>query len=211
MIQLIINSRRIQLENLNHIIANNLTELRKTAKMTQADVASRLNYSDKAVSKWERGESMPDIHILKTLADMYRVSVDYLLEENHGEASIPEKAKRIIHNNRMIITLLAVSLVWLVATVMYVILGLAMGTLTKLWLAYVAAVPVSLVVLLVFNSIWFNRKFNFAIITGLVWSVLLFTFLLFEIERMWLIFLIGIPAQLIIVFWSRLKSAKNLK
>lgn len=199
------------MENLNHIIANNLTELRKTAKLTQAEVGERLNYSDKAVSKWERGESMPDIHILKTLADMYGVSVDYLLEENHGEESIPEKARRVIRNNRIIITLLAVSLVWLVATVMYVILGLAMGTLQKLWFAYVAAVPVSLVVLLVFNSIWFNRKFNFAIITGLVWSVLLFTFLLFEIERMWLIFLIGIPAQLIIVFWSRLKSAKNIK
>ena len=58
------------MEELKDIIAHNLVAYRKAAGLTQAEIADKLNYSDKAVSKWERGEGMPDVAVLKTLADI---------------------------------------------------------------------------------------------------------------------------------------------
>ena len=72
---------RISMEELKTVIAKNISELRRSAMMTQLDLAERLNYSDKAVSKWERAESVPDISVLKAIADIFGVSVDYLLRE----------------------------------------------------------------------------------------------------------------------------------
>ena len=77
------------MENLKITVAKNIADLRKAANMTQLDLASRLNYSDKAVSKWERGESLPDVATLKTIAEIFSVTVDYLLQEEHLQETIP--------------------------------------------------------------------------------------------------------------------------
>ena len=69
--------------DMKRVIAKNMTELRLAKGMTQLQVAERLNYSDKAVSKWERAESIPDICILKEIADLYGVTLDYLVNEKH--------------------------------------------------------------------------------------------------------------------------------
>ena len=53
------------MEDLKQIFAENLSALRKKKGWTQMELAERLHYSDKAVSKWERGESLPDVVILK--------------------------------------------------------------------------------------------------------------------------------------------------
>lgn len=196
------------MENLNKVIAKNMQELRKTAGLTQADLAQQLNYSDKAVSKWERGESMPDVAVLKQLADLYGVTVDYLLTEEHSEKIVDDVNEKIIRKNRFIISLLATLIVWLVATIVYAALGVAMDSLEKIWLAYVVAVPVSCIVLLVFNSIWGRTKLNFLIITILMWSTLVSLYLILNVKRLWLIFLIGIPAQVMIFLSSNLKKPK---
>ena len=60
------------------IIANNIIELRKSKKWTQIELAEKLNYSDKAISKWERAESLPDVTVLQQIAALFSVSVDYL-------------------------------------------------------------------------------------------------------------------------------------
>ncbi len=196
------------MEDLKIIIAKNLRELRAASELTQSELAERINYSDKAISKWERAESLPDIQVLKQLADIYQVSVDYMLNESHSPAVQSEDAVRIIKKNRFIITLLAVSVVWLIATIAFVLLELITDAELQTWLSYVVAVPVSCIVLLVFNSIWGRHKLNFIIISVLVWSLLLIICLVFNIKNIWLIFVIGIPAQIIIALWSRLKFTK---
>jgi len=190
------------------IVAQNMRDLRTVAKITQGELALKLNYSDKAISKWERGESLPDVVVLKQLADMYGVSVDYLLTEKHEKQEMSAMAARIIKKNRLIITLLAVSVVWLVATIAYVMLGIVLSTFSKIWLAYIVAIPVSCIVLLVFNSIWGRHKFNFIIISVLMWSVILTVCLILSFKNIWLICAIGVPAQIIIALWSRLKVIK---
>ncbi|MBR5011352.1 MAG: helix-turn-helix transcriptional regulator [Clostridia bacterium] len=188
------------MDGLKKIIAKNIQELRITSSLTQAELASRLNYSDKAVSKWERGESVPDVQVLKMIAELFEVTVDYLLTDDHADSTdLPKISKKIIRRNRMVITLLATSVVWLIATIAFVIFGLALDSFSKTWLAYVVAVPVSCIVLLVFNSIWGNGKLNYLIISLLLWSTLLTVCLLISMSKIWILFVIGIPAQVMIL------------
>lgn len=190
------------MEDLKHIIAHNLSELRRSASMTQIDLAERLHYSDKAVSKWERGESIPDVGVLKEIADLFGVTVDYLLTEEHTAPR--EDVPAGLQHRRAVVTLLSVALVWLIATVVFVILGMVLPGLRGEWLAFVYAIPVSAIVLLVFNSMWGRRRRNYGIVSVLVWGLLLSAFLTYPRGMMWMIFLLGIPAQIIIWLWSRL-------
>ncbi len=173
--------------------------------MTQAELAQRLNYSDKAISKWERGESIPDVAVLRDIGALYGVGVDWLLSDTHDEsAHEPTRHERV---NRLVITLLSVSLVWLIATILFVILELIpLKSSVGIWIVYVYAVPVSCIVLIVFNSLWGKRKRNFLIISALVWSLLASVYVTFLPLDLYLIFIIGIPAQLIIILWANLKS-----
>lgn len=187
------------------IVANNISELRKAIPLTQAELAEKLNYSDKAISKWERGESLPDVFVLKEIADIFGVTVDYLLEEVHSLSAKMQSVPRQIKRNRLLISMLSFFAVWLVATTAYVVLGLS-ADVSKDWLAFVYAVPVSAVVLIVFNSVWGCPKYNFVIISVLLWSTLACIYLTVGDFGNWLLFIVGIPAQVIIILWSGIKA-----
>ncbi|MEE0946995.1 MAG: helix-turn-helix transcriptional regulator [Acutalibacteraceae bacterium] len=195
------------MEDLKQIIAGNIQELRKEKKMTQNDLAALVNYTDKAVSKWERGESLPDIIALKQIADTFCVPVDYLLTAEHTEYKKAKKERKIKKKfNRRIITYIAVVLVWLVAIFVYMNIDLfSKNTLN--WLVFLYAVPASAVVSLIFNSIWGNRRINYIIISIILWSVLaaVYVTLFCFSYNVWLLFLLGIPGQIIVYLWSRLK------
>lgn len=194
------------MEDLKPTIAKNIAALRRAMHLTQAELAQRLHYSDKAVSKWERAESVPDIAILKKMAAMFGVTVDYLLEEEHPKAE--GDVSRQTRRNRLVITLLSVTFVFLIATFLFAGYGIFNTPLRRVWIIYVYAVPVASVVALVLNSIWARRHrctANCVIISVLIWSLLFAVFLSFRRERLWLIFTPGIPAQLLVILWSRLK------
>lgn len=200
--------RIVYMEDYREIIASNIAELRTSYGETQFQLAASLNYSDKAVSKWERGESVPDVAVLKAIADRYGVSVDYLLRTEHTPGERAESdGGRIRKRNRSFITLLATALVWLVCTFLFVILHLAECSF-PLWLLFIYPLPVSFLVLLIFNSLWGKRRRNFLIISALVWTFLLCVFLsvriLVGIPQVWLVFLLGLPGQIIIVLWAGL-------
>ncbi len=187
------------------IIANNITELRKAVPLTQAELAEKLNYSDKAVSKWERGESIPDVVVLKSIADMFGVTVDYLLEEVHPLKSTALSAPHQLKKNRVLIASLSCALTFLIATVAFVSLLLA-TEISNAWLVYVYCLPVCSILLIVFNSIWGRKKLNFFYITCLVWTLLASIYLTIGDFGYWPIFLIGIPGQIIILLWSGIKA-----
>lgn len=195
------------MENLKLIIAKNLIDLRKSMNWTQAELAQKLNYTDKAISKWERAESVPDVLVLKKIADLFNIKVDYLLETEHAHnensfQTISKYRKR----NRIIVALQSVLIVFLVATVGFVMMNLYSVKISlPTWMTYIYALPVSLIILLVFNSIWGKRRINFLIISLLLWSILLVIYLTFLSRNLWLIFVIGVPAQIIIWLWANIK------
>ena len=177
--------------------------------MTQLELAEKINYSDKTVSKWERGESLPDIVVLKTVADLLEVTLDYLVEEEHeGKPVTKEMLDKNYRRNCYIITGTSIFIVALMATLIFVILAMIFPGTSYPWLCYAYSVPVALIVWLVFNSIWFNPRKNFMIVSLMVWSLLLALYMTFSMLGfyIWPILLVGIPAQMIIVVWSKLKN-----
>ena len=197
------------MEELKLIIAKNIAELRKKNGMTQAEFAEKLNYSDKAISKWERGESVPDIATLKQIAEMFGVTIDYLLEEDHTKAdALMDTLRRDRKRNNIIITLLSFMLVWLLATIIYVSLTYIPDVASP-WHSYVYALPISLIVLLVFNCIWGKRMWTFVLVSLLVWTILAATFIIGFGVITWSVFLIGVPAQIIVLLWSHIRMRKK--
>lgn len=198
------------MEELKMIIAGNIGKLRREAGMTQLDLAERLNYSDKAVSKWERGESIPDVGTLKNIAEMFSVTVDYLLRADHPlEIAAKREYTKTQKRNRFLISAISCVLVWLIATFVYTNVDLVSHGSYKLWLVFVYAVPVTLIVTLVFNSIWGNPRHNFVVISLLVWSILASIYLSALSLNLWLIFIVGIPAQIIILLWAGIRVKKK--
>lgn len=194
---------------LKNIIAQNITELRKQKKLTQAEFAERLNYTDKAISKWERGESIPSIEVLKQIADMFGVKVDYLLQEG----SFIDKQDLVLpkenNQNKISITALAVTVVWFIATVVYVYTQINLNL--NLWVVFVWAVPVSCMVLGIFNFKWGKHKFYMYINSLFIWSLLTSLYLSFLTYQVWLIFIIGVPVQISIILWQGLTPRKKNK
>ncbi len=195
---------------LKKIVAQNIQELRKSMGMTQLQLAEKLNYSDKAVSKWESGASIPDVGVLLEIANLFGVTVDYLLYEDH---KVPVKAMvkgTVMGRKKFVISLLAVALVWLIATAAFVGLNI-FGVWDARWLVFIYAVPASAIVGIVFNSIWGVKRHNYVYISILMWSALGAIYLTLLSLNIWLIFLVGIPGQVIICLWSGMKKPSDSK
>ncbi len=178
--------------------------------MTQAELAEKLNYSDKAVSKWERGESFPDLYVIKQLADFYCVTIDALISE-----SLLEKPKMVQNKGkrRFIIAMCSTGLVWLVALTCFAFLKIVTN-IEHTWMSFIYAIPISMIVLLVLTSVW-KKKITGGVITSLlVWSTIISVYLsLYYLlpsppSTLWTLFLIGIPLQVLIIFWSVYRKIK---
>lgn len=184
------------------IIAENISALRKNAKLTQAELAEKLNYSDKAISKWERGDSVPDVLVLAELAELFSVTVDYFLHTHtvdEKKPAIEAKKKRL----RMTITMTSCIATYFVAAVIYFILDSLYSEIGGLWRVFLAPIPVVAILAIVFSAIWFRHKIVLAAsVSALIWSItlLLFIFLRTLVEA-WFLFIIAVPLQLITVFW----------
>ncbi len=195
------------MKEIKEIVAQNLAELRTKNGYTQGELAEMVNYTDKSVSKWEHGEAMPPIDVLKKLADIYNVTLDYLVTDTPSD-----QYDKIYNNkqntpNKIIITLLAVSLVWIVATIMF-FYG-SIFAQKNLWLLFVFSIPISTIVLLVFNGIWGRRIFTFILISILTWTTLLSIYLTFLRYNIWTLFIVGIPFQIATILWSQLRKNKK--
>jgi transcriptional regulator with XRE-family HTH domain len=183
------------MDDLKYIVAKNIAALRTRSRLTQFELGEKLSYSDKAISKWERAEAVPDAYVLKQMSELFSVSVDYLLSDHSGEAEpVPVDPGIVIHRA---VTKLSFICVWTVALFTFIVLWI-LGI--KMWLLFAYALPASLIVLLVLNSIWGTVWRNFYIISALVWSVIAAIYLSFLQYDWWLLFVLGVPAEFIIYF-----------
>lgn len=202
------------MEDIRQILADNLTKLRKANNYTQIELGKKLGFTDKAVSKWEQGDTVPDIETLKKLSDLYHVSIDSLLDESPIETKINTKEKNKIITNKIIITLMSITLVWATALILFT-LGVLGAEPTYEWKLFIWALPITFIVILIFNSVWGRARYNYAISSGLMWMVLLAFHLQLQRDYMWMIYLLGIPGQIAIILASQLtvtrKSEKQPK
>ncbi len=196
--------------DIKYKVAKNITELRILNNMTQMELAERLNYSDKTISKWERAESSPDISVLVEIADLFGVTLDYLVRaENIEEAVIEHKTNETKYNRRAI-SYIAEGGGWIVAIFAFIVTTLIMRKMTFQWLYFLYTLPIVLIVKLIFNSIWFNPRHNYLIVSALMWSILAaihITFLYFKVNVS-LIYLLGAAGQVVIVLCSFINKPK---
>lgn len=203
-------------EKLKLQIGANIAAYRKSAGLTQAGLAERLNYSDKAVSKWERGESVPDVMTLVQLADQFDITVnDLLVDPNElpGNPNGLEKAMTKVSEkalkkkaDKSIILKLSSLLVWFVALFLYVVLSSFDIGESWNWVFFIYAIPANAIVLLSLRSAWHDFRWNKFLISTIVWGALLsiYVTLTFWGWNIWKLFLLGIPGQIAILLWFRM-------
>ena len=192
-------------EDINLIIGQNLQKLRRSKKLTQLELAEKFNYSDKSISKWEKGESLPSIDILFQLASFYGVTLDDLTQKNDSlcakeETKVPIRDR--LFPTKLIISLLAVCTVWIAATIWYVSNKIVSGG--NLYMLFLWSVPTSFIVLIVFNSIWGKRQWLFWILSFLLWSTLVCLHVQLIQYNVWIIYFVGIPLQIAFILWGAL-------
>ncbi len=191
------------MEDIKKVIAENLINLRKEAKLTQTDLAEKLNYSDKAISKWEQGESLPGIDVFTLLAEIYDVNLDYFVQKNPARTEKKENKEKKNEPKKRVISLLAVSVVWILATIVFVYVDMLFSI--KAWTVYIWALPISSIIGIVFNSIWGHHKRRTLIyVSCLVWTLLLSVYLQLLSYNFWVLFILGIPLQISIILWDNL-------
>ena len=175
-------------------MAKNIAQYRKAHHDTQLDLATKLNYSDKSVSKWERGESLPDVYILSQIAELYGVSVSALI----GEIQPPKESKPHYH---MFILLLSLALTMAVATLLF-----SMFMICKVdypaWMFFVYALPVCSIICIVFTSLWWGILWQGVSVSALIWTLGLSLYLSFELENVSLIFLVCAALQVLTLLWE---------
>lgn len=198
------------MEGLEQIVAQNLTELRKAQRWTQTELAEKLNYSDKSVSKWERGDALPDLKVLKQMADLFEVTLDYFVTENAAAEREKFEAPKSERGFRIGVELLAVCVVWLVGVSAFIFCSTYVQ-LRDPWLALIWAVPASAFVLSYFNIRWKFRVCTIVFQSILCWSLLAAVFLqlLHFHFNLWQVFLIGVPTQAAIILWAQIRRSRH--
>lgn len=197
-------------EQLKNNIARNITTLRKKLDLTQAQLAEALNYSDKSVSKWERGDGIPDVIVLQKIAELFGVTLNDLT--GNESPKLPRKGPHL--TNKIIIPMLSIGLVFLVASVAFFVLRV-INVWDRSWLLFIYAIPAAFIVALVFSELWWNLIFRFAATSGLIWSVVVCLRLSFAIDDMNFIFITAAILQVLTVLWFvmryRAKKRKETK
>lgn len=195
------------MEDLKVIVASNISRLRKDANMTQAELAEKINYSDKSVSKWERADALPDLSVTKQIAELFGVTVDFLLT-THDEWNVTPPPKSTPSYDSDIITLISILGIWTISLLVYLILFFT-GTVV-LEIFYYATV-VSLITLLVLNNVWKKPKYNLLIVSGLVLSIFSVVYLSLLSLNLWQIVFLLILSELIVFlsFHIKKRSGKN--
>ncbi len=198
------------INNQQELLAKNLAYYRKASGLTQLELAEKFNYSDKSVSKWERGEGFPDIFVLKSLADFYGISVDDFYQSEHKAVKVSQSRKR----KQTYLKLLSIGLGWLVVVLTFFFLQVFIGDryAFKPWLTFIYGTLITAIILLVWEFIYHNRFLRMLAASGIVWTSALSLFLTFFVVMnlpLPLIFVVAIPLQILEITWYLFRRNKK--
>ncbi|CDD92335.1 helix-turn-helix domain protein [Coprobacillus sp. CAG:826] len=199
-------------EELYLIVAKNISDLRRAAGMTQLDLADKIHYSDKTVSKWERGEAIPDAETIILLAEVFGVTSNEILYKPMMK-KVHTSKKELFTWNHYFITLISICIPYLVLAICMFFVGTLEPSAFKEWwlpmLLY--GVSVSFIVWLVFASLWWPSLWQQIVCSGLVWSIAVSIHLTFSNIMILLIYGIAGVLQIAIFFWWLLKKSIGIK
>ncbi len=197
------------MKDVKSIVAKNLTMLRKNKGLTQVELAEMLSYSDKAVSRWEHGETLPDINMLYELCDFYGITMNDLVDENCQVTEIDAQAENNARKYRIWLGILTASVVWLLATVLFAYSQLA--TKSGYWIVFIWAIPVSFMFLQYLCRNVFNWIVKFVLTSISIWTVITGMYLHMLVTyqvNLWMVYIIGVPVQALAFLWQKMRKYK---
>lgn len=183
--------------------ARNVKDLRQSRKLNQIQLGEKINYSSKAISKWENGDVIPEIATLKMLADFFDITVDDLISNRNVVRKSHKK------RNRALITIVSSLLSFFVAAIVFLILALVQ--IDKAWMSFIVAIPVSAIVLITFSSLWYHRLHimlsTIYLIIGCWLTVILFT----NMYLWWVYFIAAIILIILAIIFFQIKFTNRKK
>jgi len=201
-------------------IAANLAMLRRRAELTQLELAQKINYSDKTVSKWERGEGIPDVPTLIALAELFEVTPNELIyglreeipaegefsSRESAEKAGPAPSKRRPSPFHLLVTLLSVGIVWLIAGLVLLLMNVFSPGLEGVWYGCVLlyGAMVSFIVWLVLSVLWWPLMWQLVCVSGIIWSCAAGLHLTLRLPGMAWIYVIAAVLQIMAFMWYAL-------
>lgn len=197
------------MEDIKKIIANNLINLRKKHDLTQNQLAEKINYSDNAISRWERGEVTPSIETLQQISMIFNVPLRSLIEDNALKESVLSDRKKLV--NQLAIILISVSIVWLFATCIFAVNAIVLNIF--FWQIFCWAVPIVALIMIPFNTYWGGHLYKYVLLSIFTWSLLACIYIQFYYINtwFWVIFVIGVPIQIALSIWAFIKPKPKKK
>lgn len=202
-------------------VGNNISYYRKARGLTQSALAEKLSYSDKAVSKWERGESVPDIYVIYKMSELFDCSVNDIIGKGGKDDITDDKLNEILKKKQfrqIMITALSVGLVWLVVSVIYFVTDIIVNGVYGLGqnefnIVFLYAVPLSFIVTLIFSKLWGRIWQQAASVSGILWggvASLAVSFNIFDFaeKSAFKIFIAAAVFQILIVLWYIMRKKK---
>ena len=159
-------------EEIRKLFGERVTESRKRCGITQLSLAEKLNYSDKAVSKWERGESLPDVFTIMKIAETLGVTMSYLL----GEEDLPKTPDRIVNEKKskrsisVFVPLVSAVGIYFIASVLFLIFKQIPSVAPYADYSFLFALPIMFITLSVFSFIWWHNISQCICLSLLIWS-----------------------------------------
>ncbi len=176
-------------------VAKRIAYYRKLEGITQSELAELLNYSDKSVSKWERGEGLPDAYVLSKIAEHFGVTLNDLTSEKEPKIS-GKFVKR-----REFVPYLSVGLVWLVAAVVFFVLVILPFDIHREWLAFIYAIPASFIVATVFACLWYGLTARAVCISGIIWGAFTAVIVTFPFAKVGFLTIACAIFQALVILW----------
>lgn len=200
------------MKDVRPIISKNLAKLRKDKGLTQAELAEKLSYSDKAISRWEHGDTLPDVNVLYELCEFYGITLNDLTSEECYIAEAKQKKKEFLEM-KLWRCILASSIVWLLATVLFMYM-LAMGIGENMWILFVISAPISMIFFCLFGKGLLNNLTQFILGSCIMWltiAAFYLSTLVFLDINFWQIFIVGAPVEVIIFLTFKMRGLPKLK
>lgn len=198
------------MKDVKSVVAKNLVALRRIKGITQAELAERFNYSDKAVSRWEHGDTLPDINVLCELCEFYGITMNDLVSEECKVEEINKEQEKTFIIYRAFLAAFAASITWLFAAVWFAYSQVAYSK--GYWLAFAWAVPVCCLVINYFCRNIFGWIPRFVLTSVSIWSIIAAMYLHILVgynANLWMIFLIGVPMQALAFLWQKMRKYKQ--
>jgi transcriptional regulator with XRE-family HTH domain len=189
-------------QRIRDFVAKKLIFYRRQKGLTQSELAEKINYSDKSVSKWERAEGMPDICVLNKIGEICNFSLeDFFGDEDMEKKRIADKKKKVI------VPILSVGILWLAALLACFILQVS-GLAGVCPIILISSVPAMFIIFIVFSALWWSLPVCAGMVSGLIWSaVVCIHFLLPDIKPMYSC-IVAAVFQIMTILWVLLRIQK---